>query len=105
MTAKPPFNVYSGLEFPSYSYQEFPKWVRNAQGEQKIVNTREELVEFVGDFVDTSSESPLEKQVRELQEANARLQAEISNKDNLSKEPAKSATPATPTAPVEKPKG
>lgn len=106
--SKPPFNMYSGLEFPAYSFQEYPKWAKNAKGEEKIVNDKEEFVAFVGDFVDTSQESPLEKEIRLLREENDKLKAEAAAATVSNPAPDGKGAPVKPAlapAPVEKPKG
>ena len=63
-------NVFANLKFPEYKYQEYPKWVKRANGKEVIVqNQREEI-----DLIATDGEAPKNNDADREKEA---LQAHI----------------------------
>jgi hypothetical protein len=105
--AKPPFNVYSGLLFPDYEFQEFPRWVKNAAGEEKIVADKEEMIAFIGEYF-PSSENALERQIEKLRAENQLLKQQAGDKGKLDEKPKAGdgvKVDAPKPAVAEKPKG
>lgn len=87
MASKPAFNPYTEMEFPAYTFKEFPKEVRRPDGTAKIVHNQKEELDFMTlltDSDDNTFESPLAKERDDLaekltveQQATAALQARI----------------------------
>ena len=41
-------SVYDNMKFPSYQFVEFPKWVKDVNGKEVVVETAEEEAEVTG---------------------------------------------------------
>ena len=41
-------SVYDNMKFPSYVFAEFPKWVKDVNGKEVVVETAEEEAEVTG---------------------------------------------------------
>ena len=68
---------YPTMEFPSYVYQEYPKWVPGANGEKVLVNNQSEELNAAVVVSASTAPDPVAQERDALAQQTADLQAQL----------------------------
>lgn len=86
------YGIYESHDFPTYTFQEYPKMVKLANGETIVVHSKNEELRRMADIVGApATDDPIVQERDALAAKVAELQAQLVKTQEQSKEPPKPA--------------
>lgn len=100
-------SVYANLDFPPYEFREYPKWIKLADGTEKLVASQREELAFLATVPDAAKNDPvLEEKNRLAEQVAAQAEEMAAMKAQLAELLAKTdkAPDKAPESPPDPPK-
>lgn len=99
--------IFDTMKFPSYSFKEYPKWIK-IDGQDVLVNSQREEIAMIATTPEAAKNDPVVEEKNRLAEELSKAQAELAELRALKAEmaaKAKMESDSTPPKPEDTPKG